>query len=91
MEKSIYKKAVELNLPIEQLCSESVIEKVREIEALKFENENYPDGTAIKISCCSECSTYFKSENRCSCGNRRIGYSIEGDIVNGFSIEIEAN
>jgi len=36
------------------------------------------------IDCCSECSTWVVGEHRCSCGNRRMYWEIDGNFIDGF-------
>ena len=56
----------------------------------KWLEENYPAGTVIDIddNYC-ECATYTMGDHRCSCGNRRIDVTVEGDIVDGFTMMAE--
>ena len=46
--------------------------------------ENYPEGTEVKIDCCSECDLWFVGDRRCACGNRRIYLEVGGNSLKGF-------
>lgn len=47
--------------------------------------ENFVDGQEVDIkSTCSECSTWYFGNRRCSCGNVRIHLEIDGDLLDGF-------
>lgn len=47
-------------------------------------DENYPDGTEVDIKCCDGCNTWVIGEHRCSCGNRRMELTVEGNFFDGF-------
>jgi len=38
----------------------------------------------VDIDCCDECSTWVVGEKRCSCGNRRICWEVDGNFIDGF-------
>jgi len=70
--------------------NEELISQVNEIMRSEYIKENYPNGTALDIKCCDSCSTWVVGEHRCSCGNRRIDLTIEGDFFEGFNAYPEA-
>ena len=73
------------NINIEDLDTNQIIRVVNEYAKSEYLKENVPEGTEIYLKHeCSECSTYFMGEHRCSCGNRRICITVEGDIIDGF-------
>jgi len=77
--------AAQNNIDIEELETDQIIRVVNEYAKNQYLKENVPDGTEIYLKHeCSECSTYFMGEHRCSCGNRRICITVEGDIIDGF-------
>lgn len=45
---------------------------------LKLENES----DDVDHSCCADCSSWDTSDNRCSCGNRRMCWAYDGDFEN---------
>ena len=67
-----------------------VIEWVDCIAKNKWLYENHKDGDVIYIKCCSECDEWEFESHRCSCGNRRISANVEGDLVEGFWLNVEA-
>jgi hypothetical protein len=78
------------DISVTELSVGNVIETARNIEVQKYIDKNYPNGIELEISCCSECSTWFVGDHRCSCGNRRMELIVEGDIINGFYAYPEA-
>ena len=46
---------------------------------------NFPDGETVDVddNIC-ECETWTVGDRRCSCGNRRLELSVEGDLSSGF-------
>lgn len=66
-------------------------DRLNELEKDKWFTENAPtDGDTFTINCCSDCDTWIYGERRCSCGNRRISLTVEGDYENGFYFYPEA-
>ena len=64
---------------------EKLIIYVNEHARESFREENFPDGTEVYLKHgCDECSDWTVGEHRCSCGNRRISLTIEGNLINGF-------
>lgn len=50
-----------------------------------FREKNYPEGTDVDHSCCDTCSSWTVGDHRCSCGNRRMSLTIEGNIGNWYA------
>ena len=69
----------------------NVVELVQGVAEARFIAEEYPDGQLMDIDCCSECDTWIIGEHRCSCGNRRMYLTVEGNILDGFYAYAEAN
>ncbi len=67
-----------------EICIDKISELIQDIE-------NYDDGTEMEIKCCDYCSSWEVGSHRCSCGNRRMSLSIDGDFFNGFYAYGEAN
>lgn len=77
--------ATEHNVNIEGYESEAIIRTVDDYAKERYREKNIPDGTKIELKNeCYDCSTYIVGEHRCSCGNRRIGMTVEGNIIDGF-------
>lgn len=62
------------------------IKRIESIARMKFIDENYSDGTEIDIGCCDNCDSWTVGERRCSCGNRRVDLTVEGNILDGFYV-----
>ena len=86
-------KAMELaaKWDIKYSTNDELIAAVDEIAQEKWVEENFEEGEEIDHSCCDSCSTWKYGEHRCSCGNRRMGLTIEGNFFDGFSYYAEAN
>lgn len=56
---------------------EDAVEVANEIRFQELVAEE-PD--EINHSCCDDCSTWFKDERRCACGNCRMSFSYNGDF-----------
>lgn len=83
--------ATKHNVDIEELLPKQIINVVNEYAKNKYLEKNLPDGTEVYLKHeCYECSTYIMGEHRCSCGNRRIGVTVEGNILEGFDYYPEA-
>lgn len=73
------------NIEIEEYSSDAIIYVIEEYAKKQYLKENVPDGTEVYLKHeCSECNSYSMGERRCSCGNRRIGITVEGNIIEGF-------
>ena len=88
-------KAIELAhdhaIDIDGLNPIQIVKEVNDFMAEEWRHENYKSGVEIDISCCSECSTWIYDEHRCSCGNRRMYLTVEGDFIDGYYAYPEAN
>lgn len=73
-----------VHLGVFNLDKKKMINAVEEIKLAEWVAENYPDGKEVDHSCCSECSTWFVGERRCSCGNRRMYLQVEGNAIDGY-------
>lgn len=73
-----------VHLGVFNLDKKKMIDAVEDIKRAEWVAENYPDGTELTHDACSECSTWFVGEYRCSCGNRRMYLQVEGNAVNGY-------
>ena len=62
------------------------IEKADNIAREIFAKENIIDGEEHEISCCDECNTATVGERRCSCGNRRIDFYVDGELENYYVV-----
>jgi hypothetical protein len=77
--------ATKNGINIEDFEPKDVISIVSEHAKDQYLKEECPDGTEVYLKhACYECSTYTMGERRCSCGNRRISISVEGDLIDGF-------
>lgn len=70
--------------------TDNVIDLARESIAEDLIREAEERGE-VDIDCCSECSSWDARSYRCSCGNRRMGWAITGNLVSGIHIYPEAN
>jgi hypothetical protein len=84
--KESLKTATENNINISECGNpEEVYRTVNEFMKDKFIVENYPDGTEMYLKHgCDNCSEWTVGEHRCSCGNRRVYLSVDGDFILGF-------
>jgi hypothetical protein len=77
--------AAKHNIDIEDLPPKEIIKYIDEVAKDNYLKEELPDGTEVYLKhACDECSTYIMGERRCSCGNRRISITVEGDLIEGF-------
>jgi hypothetical protein len=84
--------ATQHSIDIEDLDTKSIIRTVEEHAIEAYREEHIPDGTEIRLkSECYECNVYIVGNHRCECGNRRIGVTVEGSILDGFYHYPEAN
>lgn len=73
------------NISTDNMTADHIYAVANEAAKDKWCDENLPpDGTGVDISCCSECSIWVSGQKRCSCGNRRVGWTVEGNIIDGF-------
>lgn len=77
-------------ISLEGLLNNQIVATVHEHAREAWQAEQYPDGTEMEISCCSECSQWTVGDRRCSCGNRRVSLTVEGNLVDGFYAYAEA-
>lgn len=64
--------------------NEDLYKQVDEIEKENFIQKEYPDGSEIDHSSCDNCSHWVMGEHRCSCGNRRMYLSLDGNFFDGY-------
>lgn len=88
-EDKLLKKSIEYaskyGINIDNLSSKEIKEKVGKLAKVKYAEDNIPDGTEIYLKHeCDYCDTYIAGETRCSCGNRRIAITVEGNLIDGF-------
>jgi ribosomal protein L21 len=77
--------ATKYNIDIDDLQHKDIIDIVSEHAKEEYLKENVPTGSEVYLKHeCYECSTYMMGEHRCSCGNRRIYVTVEGDLIEGF-------
>ncbi len=70
--------------------NDELIEMVNEPAQEAWVKDNYPNGDEMMIKCCDSCSTWTIGDHRCSCGNRRMYLSVDGDFFEGFTAYAEA-
>lgn len=46
----------------------------------------YVDGVTFELDKCPDCGQWIGGDYRCTCGNVRVNYDIEGDLVSGFYV-----
>lgn len=61
-----------------------LVGKANSIKKEEFIRKNFPDGKELEIKCCDFCDSWVVGEHRCSCGNRRMELTIEGNFLDGF-------
>lgn len=77
--------AKEHGINIDNLSTEAIIHVVQDAAVDHYLEENVPDGSEIELKHeCYDCSTFIVGDYRCSCGNRRIGITVEGNVLEGF-------
>ena len=82
--------AINRAINIDDLTDSEIINYVKNEAGQQWMQQNYPNNTQVEISyAICECKTYFIGERRCSCGNRRISAYTEGNILDGFYLEVE--
>jgi hypothetical protein len=83
--------AIKQSINVDGLSDKELINLVNEHASENWMHENYPEGTEIGFSygICG-CETGFIGQRRCSCDNRRILAYPEGNILDGFYLEVEA-
>lgn len=82
--------AIKQSINVDGLSDKELINLVNEHASENWMHENYPEDTEIGFSyAICECETGFIGQRRCSCGNRRISAYPEGNILDGFYLEIE--
>lgn len=74
--------AIDNRINIYGLDKDQVISFIEE-KAKKEEMEDLFDGEIICFDEC-ECQKYVVGNDRCECGNRRVGVEVEGNIIEGF-------
>lgn len=83
--------AIKQSINVDGLSDKELINLVNEHASENWMQENYPEGTEIGFSYgICECETGFIGQRRCSCDNRRILAYPEGNILDGFYLEVEA-
>lgn len=83
--------AIKNKMDIEGMDEEDIVKTVHERAKEDFISNELSEGTEIYLNHeCDFCTKYIMGEGRCSCGNRRIGISVEGNIVEGFIYYTEA-
>lgn len=82
------KYATEHNIDISDAPdAKTIIAWVNEEAEQNYIKENYPNGTELYLKHgCDECSTWTIGDHRCSCGNRRVSLSIEGNLIDGYDV-----
>ena len=60
-----------------------LVNAVTEKEKMEFESK-VQEGTEYDCGGCDECGTWYYGSHRCDCGNRRVSFCIDGDLINGF-------
>lgn len=79
-------------IDIEDFNSDDIIGVVLEHAKDAYLREELPDGSEVYLKhACQDCSEYIMGEHRCSCGNRRISITVEGDLLSGFEYYPEAH
>jgi hypothetical protein len=79
------KYAITNNIDIEGYEPKDIIAVVDEYARDKWVEDNYNDGDEIYLKHgCDECSTWFYGSHRCSCGNRRVSLSVDGNLLDGY-------
>ena len=70
---------------VENLTSDEIIVKANDLARDAWITSNFPDGETVDVddNYC-ECETWTVGDRRCSCGNRRLELSVEGDLSSGF-------
>lgn len=63
--------------------NDQLVAMVTDIASEKYRQEY--DGHEFSIKCCDGCSTWVCDEPRCSCGNRRMELTVDGNILDGFT------
>lgn len=86
-DKKVLKAAAALNFAEKHgLKAEDGIDIISLVEEKAEElwvKENYPEGTEMSGGC-QECDTWNVGDYRCSCGNRRVQLTVEGNFYDGF-------
>lgn len=62
--------------------SQNAVSVATQHKAEALEREAIEAHREIDIDCCDYCSTWIAGERRCSCGNRRVSFSYDGDFPN---------
>ncbi|MGL4759044.1 MAG: hypothetical protein ACRCXZ_06920 [Patescibacteria group bacterium] len=79
-------------LLIDDISDLDLIEKATNQVKSKWLLENYKEGQECLLddNYC-ECEKWFYGEHRCSCGNRRISFTVEGalDDIQSFYLKVE--
>ena len=82
--------AINHAINIDDLTDSEIINYIKNEAGQQWMQQNYPNNTQVEISyAICGCETYFIGERRCSCGNRRISAYPEGNILDGFYLEVE--
>lgn len=80
------------SIDIGGLTPRDIIKTVDDVAKELYLEKEVPDGTEIYLKHeCYDCSTYTMGEHRCSCGNRRIGITVEGNLLEGYCYYPEAH
>jgi len=67
-----------------ELDGKTLIHKVTEKKQEEWVKEHYPKGTEMTVNECDYCDTWEVGDRRCSCGNRRVYLTVEGNLLDGF-------
>lgn len=50
----------------------------------KYIAESFREGEEIDLDLCPECDIYYYGDSRCSCGNVRVAFVVEGSFDEGY-------
>jgi len=82
-------KATELKIDTANLSNPEIMDKVDDLLKEEFlSNIKEGDPYDLDDNHC-ECELWNFKSHRCSCGNRRIDWCVEGDFINGYFIRTE--
>lgn len=76
--------AIDNRINIYGLDKDQVISFIEEKAKEKYVMANFYKGKSLYFDECNECDEYLFGEYRCECGNRRVNFEIEGNIIDGF-------
>ncbi|PGT89865.1 hypothetical protein [Bacillus thuringiensis] len=81
--------ATENDINIDNMLPKEIIAVVDDVARQNYVDQIRNEGTVYIKHVCSECDTYEMGAHRCSCGSVRISIEVSGNVLEGFSYDLE--